>query len=248
MLRSTLSSESVHCCHPLFDSINSISLVMKHIRYDLTAYEFAPKSTRTLCNLHAFPATPQTGPCQESSTRCHPVCREANRIRNIVLRPHTQLFPGSCQRLPLSDQTQPTVFDLVQRFCCDPLLLGQFPQVRGERIKVRLALTNKRANCGCGGSTALTWNAGDGVTHQFACKIRHAKQIILNWKRKILCESSREPRGGERRGQRVMMYGSRREMQHARHEGEKKKRTGEPDSSDKCSWTSFQEIREPCDK
>ena len=189
MLRSTLSSECVHCCHPLFDSINSISLAMKHIRYEL-----APRSTRTLCNLHAFPGTPQTGLCQASSTRCHPVCRGANRIRSTVSRPHTQLSRKSCQRLPLSDQTQPTVLDLVQRFCCDPLLLAQLPQVRGERIEVRLALTNKRANCGCGGSTALAWNAGDGVTHQLACKVRHAKQIILDWKRKILCESSREPR------------------------------------------------------
>ena len=85
-----------------------------------------------------------------------------------------------------SDRAQLAVFDLVQRFYRDPLFLGQFPQVRSERIKVRLALTNERADRGCGGPTALARNAGDGETHQFARKVRHAKQVIFNRKRKIL--------------------------------------------------------------
>ena len=66
---------------------------------------------------------------------------------------------------------QLTILDLVQRFYGDPLLLCQLPRLMSEGLEIRLALTNKRANCGRGGSTPLSWNTGDGVTHQFSHKV-----------------------------------------------------------------------------
>jgi len=66
---------------------------------------------------------------------------------------------------------QLTILDFVQRFYGNPLLLRQFPRLRGERLEVRLALTDERANGGRGSPTALARDTGDGVTHQLAHEI-----------------------------------------------------------------------------
>lgn len=80
----------------------------------------------------------------------------------------------------------PTVLNLAQRFRSNALLFHQFLQVRGECPELCLALADKRADGVRGSPPALAWNSGDGVTHQLAHKIGHAKQVVFDWQRKVL--------------------------------------------------------------
>lgn len=58
--------------------------------------------------------------------------------------------------------------------------------MRCQGPELCLALADKRADGVRGGSSALAGNGSDGVPHQLARKVGHAKQIVLNWQRKIL--------------------------------------------------------------